>query len=374
MNDIDKSKSKKYIKIGAVVIIIIIAIGTVFLLNKNLKKNKTDFDNNATTDLTKELINEIGILNEKATEYYLSNYDNEKFISYYSYLTKISGAEATIDDVVEKTGYKLPERLKDTAIHLVKPKSLKGYNNVVINEVDKQDNLEILTVYTAVPVETGIFISSVYDKGGILTNEEYKDFVIKHSPIKGEIKNPAFDSQTYKDIIETVGGKDGNLKDGNVKHLASNDKYAVIVISDSKNPAYIKEYALQNTEGKWEIILEGLEAKEKIIVTVNTQYPDFELALLPVYNISSYGEITSDLQELIKTMKQADKIAKDEELSYSCMAGNFAYLEFKSGIKAVCYFNSGKIDVYPVEDYIAAIKKMLELEENPPVFIIKFEN
>lgn len=346
-------------------IIAIIGIFTIYFFNKQSNASvQSDFTLDATT---LESLNEF---NQKLDEYYIETWDNNKFISYYSYLATNDYTEIMLEDVEKALNYTAPEEIKDVQIHFVKPKSLKPYlgDNII------DDDPEVLTVYSALPVEGGMYISSKFDKGGFVSSENYKKFVSEHSWLKGETRMPDKDSEEYKEVIKAVEKKDENLKDGNVKHLACNDKYAMIVISSKDDPAYIKQYALEKQKnGKYDIIIEELELRDNKIF-VNYAYTDFDLALLPLYEIYLYNNIQSNQTYLVDLLKENERIGVDEELTYSCGAGNFVYLEFKSGLKILLYANENNTtDVYEVENFTVALSKMLELEPNPPVFILNFE-
>lgn len=349
-----KNKSKNIIIIS----IAIILIGLVFILFRSINK------------IDKKDIKGIKELNEKLDEYYMKMWDSSKFISSYSYFTKYNGEEVKISDIEESLDYSFPKELKDTSFHFLKPKDLKPFLNDKISNEDQ----EILTVYTAIPIEEGVFISSKYDEGGILSNEEYKNLVMSQSWVHGDIKNPIPDDIEYKEIVKATIEKDSVLKDGNVKHLAHDDKYGIIVMSSKVDPAYIKQYALEKNKDKgWKIIVEDLEMVDSRIF-VNYAYTDFELGLLPKYEISEYKNISSKLDSVINQLKSSGDLDNSEKPIYSCTAGNFTYIEYESGLKTLLYKQSkGTTDIFEVDNFKTALSKMIELEKNAPIFILNFK-
>lgn len=363
----ENNKNRKNL-IGIILVIIIIGlIMSVYFYTKFNKNNSNNIQFN---------INALNELNQKVDDYYMQAFNQEMFTSQYSYLIKADGTEATIDDISEFTGYKIPEEFSNAVIHFVKPSSLLDYPNVKIKEQEGNIDLEVLTVYTAIPMEDGgMFISSKYDEGGILTSEEYKEFVLNNSPIYGEIRNPKPTSEEYKLIKDAVGKYNNEVLDGNVKYLACNDKYAMIVISSKENPSIIKQFLLENKNNNWEVTMSGLETNPKVKIFINTSYPNFDLNMLPKYNLSEFT-IVSGLEDIVKQLKEQGGIKDDEILTYSCGSGRFSYMEFKSGYKMLGYINDqGTFDIYEVDSYVSALQKMIELDSiNPPTFIINFEN
>lgn len=358
------NNKKKVIAI-IVIIAIIASFALIFILNNNKNTNST-----STFNLDQQTIEQLNILNEKLDEYYIQNWDQNEFLSSYSYLVKSDGTEVTLQDLSETLGYETPESLKDVSIHFVKPKSLKPYLQDKILEEDE----EILTVYSALPVENGMYISSKFDEGGFVSNEDYKTFVESNSWYHGDIKTPEKDSQQYNNIIKAVVDADSMLQDGNVKHIACDDKYAVVVISSKDDPAYIKQYALQQNEDKtYKIIVDELEMVNSKIF-INYAYTDFDLAMLPLYEISEYKNISSNQQSAITTLLEAGEITENDQLTYSCGAGNFIYLEFNTNKKLLLFLNeNGQMDIYEVDNFKTALSQMLKLQQNPPAFILNFE-
>ncbi|MDE6357264.1 MAG: hypothetical protein K2L15_01595 [Eubacteriales bacterium] len=352
-----KNNKKKIVSIAIAVLIVI--IGAVIIYFSFNKGNK-----------------DINELNEKLDEYYMGAFNDEMFVSQYSYLMKANGTEATIADMAEFTGYKLPKKFENVIIHFVKPKSLLEFPNVKIKKAESEIDLEVLTVFSAIPLEDGsFFISSKFDEGGILTSEEYQKFILKNSPIHGEIRNPEFTSEEYKTIKKAIGEYDEEALDGNVKYLACNDKYAMVVISSKNNSGLIKQFLLENKDGNWEVVMDKLEENEKARIFINTSYPDFDLSLLPKYNLALF-QITSELDDIIAQLKEQNGIKQEEVLTYGCAAGKFIYTEFESGYKMLGHINEeGNFDIYGVDSYKTALQKMVELDSvNPPTFIINFEN
>ncbi len=358
-------KNKKNSIIILSIVIVLVAIISIVYVYINKNKN-----NNTNITLQQTTLDNLNEFNQKLDQYYIDTWNENKFLSSYSYLVKNNGEEVTIQDIEEVLGYTVPEELKNVSLHFVKPKSLKPY----LGDKIIDDDPEILTVYSALPVENGMYVSSTFDEGGFISEKDYKQFVTEHSWVHGEVRTPNKDDKEYIQILEAVQQKDNLLQDGNVKHIACDDKYAMIVISSKDDPAYLKQYALQKNENNgYDIIVEGLEGLDNKIF-INYAYTDFELSLLPLYEIYNYENISSSLDYVVKNLKESGELDNNEELTYSCGAGNFIYLEFKSNLKMLLYINQeGLMDIYEVDNFKTALSQMLKLETNPPAFILNFE-
>lgn len=367
-------KNKKY---GILIIIGIIIAITVFLLIKsngttnNDSTNNNEVTTNKKIEITPEISKLIKKLNEVLDMYYMNTFDaNDIYISSYSYLMTVSGKEILINDL-ETADYEVPEELKNTTIHFVKPRSLKPYLDDKISDED----LEILTVYTAIPTNDGVFISSNFDEGGIISDEQYKQFILDNSWAKGEVKAVEKDTPEYNAITKSIVESAPLLKDGNIKHIVANDKYVVVVISQKSDPAIIKQYALQKQEDStYSILFDNLSSVDAIKY-INYNYTDFDLGILPLYKLSEFDDISSDLTKTVAQLIDNGDVDAKDKITYKCTAGNFSYIEFGSNLKLLLHLNNNsELDLFEVDNFKTALSKMLELSENPPAFILNFDN
>lgn len=361
------NKSKK--PLITFILLIAILTSVVMFKSTNGGNNKIEVNASNKIKIDDETLNQIKELNEKLDKYWLEGWNDNKFLSFYSYIANYDEKELTLEDFEKYMNYEIPKNLKNINVHLVKPKSLKPY----LNENILDDGLEILTMFTAVPTKDGVYISSKLDKGGIITDAQYKEFVLNHSWIHGDVITPEKDSTQYKQILDAVAKKDENLKNGNVKYIACDEKYANIVISSANDPYYLKEFNLERKEEGYEVIVEELEQFDDKIYS-NYAYTDFNLDLLPKYEIEAYAPIDPDYSSsILEGLVEKNYVDKDEKLSYFCGYGNFIYMEFETGRKLLLNNNNSTFDVTEVDNFKTALAQMLKIEQNPPIFILKFE-
>lgn len=319
----------------------------------------------SSNSLTDELRVEIQDFNQKLDEYYVMTWSENQYISHFGYLTsQITGVEVTISDIYEYFQTEVPENLLNAEIYFVKPKTLKPY----LKDGILDEDLEILSVYSAIPLEEGgVFISSRYDEGAIITFEAYKDFAMNNNPMYGDIVSLNYTQEDYQNILKAVAEKDEYMENGNVKHMTTNGKYASVVVGSPQNPANIRQFGLMiNSDGNWEVIIENLEQVDQVIFT-NYAYTDFDLGLLPSYNLQ-YMSFSSNVDELLYQLSDDGVISDSDVANYACMSGNFAYIEFENGKKILKHSEN----VYDVKDAIEAIELMFTLDYNPPFVIVKF--
>ena len=156
----------------------------------------------------------------------------------------------------------------------------------------------------------------------------------------GEIKNPKKGEDEYNAIIK-ASGVSGNI---DVKHIACDNKYAVLVVGSLDDPTDIKEFAFLNDNGKWGIIANDLATVANAKQYMNERYPDMELGLLPIYNIKDYGTIVTGFDDYISSLVSLGMI-KDGDMKQGAYdmngAGNFVYIEPKAtGKRLIGHVNS----------------------------------
>lgn len=318
------------------------------------------------------IYSQIDEMNKAAASYYSKNFKKIGFLSVYGYLYNASTEEmVNISDIEESEKWTCPDEIKnETEFIYIKPEDLNEFENIVIENPNSKE----LELFTALITKDGVIISSENNKGGMIKSEEYKNLLLKYSFEHGSILNSTESDEQYTEILDAVIELEGD-KGFTVKHLACNDKYAAIVVGEKENPASITEYALQKIDDKWTIIVPNLEMTPVYKMAVNMLYPDFELGLLPIYNIASFGGIESQLDNVIESAKGVE-IVNDSDLPavYSCASGHFVYFEFKSGKKLLGFVNDKReLKFYEVNDIKEAIQCMVGLEENPPVFILNID-
>lgn len=345
-------------------IVILVSIG-VICYNMSNKNNKN-------SEISSEVLaikDKIDSLNEYLNEYYMYQWQNEKFLSISSYFAKQDSSLVTLEDITNHTNFEISDELKEVSFHYVKPASLLEFLPNSILETD----LELMTVFTAVPVENGYYISSKYDEGGILSPDDYRKFVVNHHFEHGEIVNPLKDDPEYTNIIKAAANNNSEILNGNVKYISYDEKYAILITSIEKTPSITKQFVLVKNNNTWEVGINSLEERSDSKLAINYAYNDLNLSLLPIYEVSSF-KVISDLSPFQDLLVQNGTLA-NKEISYSSGAGNFVYFETTDDKKLLLHISDdSNITIYEISNYKEGISVMSSLEDIPPVFILNFEN
>ena len=306
---------------------------------------------------------------ESIQKYYDDKAVTEGLLSQYGFLYSLSKENVvSLSDIINE-GYLTADDdvAKNTDVLLIRP---ADYNSVIGSEGGEK----ALSVFTALNTKNGYFLAGVGVEPKMLTAQQYQQLVGIYSFEHGEIKNPKKGEDEYNAIIKAAGVS-GNL---DVKHIACDDKYAVLVVGSIDDPTDIKEFAFLKENGSWGIIANDLATVANAKQYLNERYPDMELGLLPIYNIKDYGTIVTGFDDYVSSLESLGMIKSGDmkQGAYECGAGNFVYIEpVATGKKLIGHINSqNKLEFFEATSLEDAISIMLQQEKNPPVFILKFDN
>lgn len=370
---------KSIIGLVAAIVVVIAAVGA-FIGYKQLTKKPAEekklADNSGVVEyktglsdlvLDESLISEIKELNEAVDKFYNDKKDTDGIITEYGLMFDM--ADNKLIDTVTLSNedyFSISEKLSGNVdILYIRPGDLGGI-------ADKAIKGSELAPMTAINTADGYYVSSKDIEAVYVDEKTYKTLLRYYSFSHGDRRNPTAGSDEYKAIMAATGFAEPY----DVKHIDCDDKYAVVVVGSLTDNSDIREYVLVNDNGSWSLGIDGLEDKGNARQLVNHKYPDMELELMPKYNIGSYGKIMTNLTDYIDQLKQL-KLLNDSDLTdgtYNCAAGTFVYIQANStGKRLLGHLGSdGKLQFFEVNSLEEAVANMVELDEEPPVFIVKF--
>lgn len=355
-----KSGKRKIIAVVAVIVIAAALIGGYYIYRQS---NITEIAVGLSDiELNDELKNEMQNLVNTANTYLNENkYEKTLTSQYgllYSYKDKINVMAA---DIVQNSNIS-KDILAEMDIIYAKPAD-------VISSMEG-DELEI---FLSVNSSSGYYVVSASGENAVYTEEEFKNILMKYAPVHGDVRNPQRGSDEHTAIIKTAE-LDG--EDIDIKHIACDNKYAVVVGGSISNPAKIKEAALVKEESGWKVVNDRLSASESSYIDINAELPDMDLGLMPVYNIADFGAVdTSDMDSIANSLIELNMMTEaDKETMYAAGCGRFAYIQLENGKRLVGYIGDDKkLEFNEADNITETITYMLKCEKNPPVFIARFE-
>lgn len=361
-SNLGKSKSPKN-KIIAVVFIVLILIAAGIGYYSFRKANITEISVGLSNiKLTDELKTNMKSLAVDAQSYFNENKGNKVLTSQYGllYSYKDKANVMTIDIAGDSS---------------VDAKTMAEMDVLYVNSKDINADITDgeLNIFVSVNSSDGYYVVSPKGEDAIFTEEEFKNLLMKYAPTHGEIINPQRGSEEHTAIVTAAGL---SLNDIDIKHIACDNKYAVVVANEIKNPAYIQEIALIKEENGWKVVNDKLAYSENSYIDINSMYPDMDLGLMPIYNIFDFGKIkTSEMSGIADSLIQLGMMTSaDKSTMYACGCDRFAYIQLENGKRLVGFIgDDGQLEFNEADDISSTIAYMLQCQENPPVFIARFE-
>lgn len=227
-----------------------------------------------------------------------------------------------------------------------------------------------LVACTAYNTKEGYYVSSENLEGSYYAESDYNNLILKYSFTHGNIVSPKRGDVNFSAILAAASIDDSY----DIKHIAYDDKYAVVVANKLGDTAQFIHSVLVKNGEEWTVGMGNVARAKNAKQTVNAQYPDMELGLMPIYNIGDYPEIMSDLTDFASQLVDLGMLTQEETQNmYGCSAGAFAYIETQEGRRLIGYMEEDeKLAFYEMGSLEEAISTMVRVQEDPPVFIIKF--
>lgn len=355
-----KSGKRKLIAVIAVIVIAAALIGGYYIYRQS---NITEIAVGLSDiELNDELKSEMQNLANTANTYLNENKDDKTLTSQYgllySYKDKINVMAA---DIAQNSNIS-KDILAEMDIIYAKPSD-------VISSMTG-DELEI---FLSVNSSSGYYVVSASGENAIYTEEEFKNILMKYAPVHGDVRNPQRGSDEHTAIIKAAGLDDEDI---DIKHIACDNKYAVVVGGSIANPSEIKEAALVKEESGWKVVNDRLSVSENSYIEINSELPDMDLGLMPVYNIADFGAVdTSDMDSIADSLIELNMMTEvDKKTMYAAGCGRFAYIQLENGKRLVGYIGDDRqLEFNEANDITETITYMLKCEKNPPVFIARFE-
>ncbi|MCC8097302.1 MAG: hypothetical protein LIO44_01830, partial [Eubacterium sp.] len=111
----------------------------------------------------------------------------------------------------------------------------------------------------------------------------------------GDIAAPDEGTNDYERLYSLISKEWGDGYTPDIKYMYTDSKYGIAVANVLENPADFKEFLFMKSGSSWALKSKDLVNKNNVKQYINEKYPDMDLALLPVYNLSEYNDFKTDL-------------------------------------------------------------------------------
>ncbi|MDR2938719.1 MAG: hypothetical protein LBV08_00180 [Clostridiales bacterium] len=229
-----------------------------------------------------------------------------------------------------------------------------------------------------------IFISYEIKSGFIITSNNLpKTSITKeaHDKILGKyITEDSYSTRIYpsdenfepiKASIQKYCSFDDDI---DFRSLIKDDRFATVIFSPKEKYTDVRSFILEKENNEWAVKIDNVAEFIKPYIEVNKRLINFNLELLPKYNLSQFvGGLQNDYPQYVDYLKTQGYIdEEDGELVFFSSIDKFSYMEFSGGKKYLGNFtDDGVFMLYPVQSIEEASITMLTLNENAPLFILR---
>lgn len=186
-----------------------------------------------------------------------------------------------------------------------------------------------LSVFTAIKLagNNKILLSSAAGSAGSITLEDYRKLLKSYNQNHGEIGSPVAGSEEYERILNFIRVHEGIYDSYFVREMKMDEKYAIVTLSSQANTLDIKQYILINDNNFWEVAMSEIETEVRVVTAVNQHLPDFNLSLLPTFNIAaSKNNLKADNSAVFKVMVMNNLIESTSQIYYACGTTDYCYI------------------------------------------------
>ncbi|MDO4530354.1 MAG: hypothetical protein Q4C06_00095, partial [Bacillota bacterium] len=168
----------------------------------------------------------------------------------------------------------------------------------------------------------------------------YTALLAGYNQSHGTIGKLSSASAEYGRILNYIGLYEGKFEDLFVREIRKDNKHAVVTFSPVTDTTKIKQYVLQNDNGFWEVVYPNVQLDIYPITAINKLVPDFNVGLLPNYNLAAWrGMIYPEQGGAQAAMFSKNYITSMSQVKYQCATSNCAYMVLQDGSGYVAYLD-----------------------------------
>ena len=223
-----------------------------------------------------------------------------------------------------------------------------GYEILLIdgNDLAKYDGANVpsggknFCVFAAVKQNNKYLLACADGKAGQISQSDYASLLAQYNQSHGTVGRLSSASAEYGRILNYIGLYEGKFEDLFVREIRKDNKYASVTFSTAANSANVKQYILKNDDGFWEVVYPNVQLDAYPINAINKLVPDFNVEVLPKYNLAAWRNIIKAEQGgAVAAMFSNYLITSKSQIAYQCATSNCAYFRLTDGSRCVAYSN-----------------------------------
>lgn len=304
-----------------------------------------------------------------ASSFYMDKAVQQTILSKKGQLYVNSTACYVTTDLLSESGY-LQASLSDFDCDIL---LLKSSDVAEYTQTELPSAIQNVDIFTAAKQPSGSKILLCSTKGKItsISQEQYNGLLNKYDTYHGRIAKLSPQMEEYERILNFIRVYEGNYDQYYVRDIRADEKYAVVTFSSQSTPNNVKQYVLINEDGFWEVAIDDLDKKSNLHYAINSVLPDFNLSLLPPYNVYFYkNDMKADFSDVLKHMITYELIEQQSQVQYKCGTTNYCYMVLYGGERYLGKKIETGWDVWKVKSAEDAVSAMELDNQNAPTFIV----
>jgi len=287
-----------------------------------------------------------------------------------------SGEYITAELLVNQGNLDEEYLIEDLFILHLRPVDLDLFYEVSFDDMSASQ-MGFLTVFLGYELPSGIGLFSRFG-AQMIFRENLNQLLLNHySSNNGEITRPTTQDDVYHAVIGMLSGANPE-GDVFIRYLAVDDVHGFVAFSMSVDAHNIRNYVFELEYDNYQlaglrILATGFETTQHPKVAINGAVPNFNLMLMPEYDIANIGLLdgsSSVFLDILATMEQNGQIEEDGEPTFVSATADFAYIVHTSGNVFFGQYGGHGWSIVPVDDWQTAEALMVDNVNNPPLYII----
>ena len=196
--------------------------------------------------------------------------------------------------------------------------------------------------FAAVRQSGKILLASEDGRAGSISEESYDSLLAKYNQNHGAVGRLSSASPEYDRIQNYISLYEGKFESYFIREIRKDSRHAVVTFSSMNNTAAVKQYILRNQNNFWEVVYTNVEMDVYPITSINKLVPDFNVNLLPAYNLASWrNQIVQSQGGAVAALFSGHFISSESEIMYQCATSDCSYLRLRNGRRFAAFKEGG---------------------------------
>lgn len=232
-----------------------------------------------------------------------------------------------------------------------------------------------LNFYVTLPSDSSYLMMGSSNTLGRITAKQYTEFMQEYYISHGTIRRITASSPEYLQISNAINDYLSTQSSFFIRYAMRNDKYAIVVASPKSNYTNIKQYLIVFEADSCNVIMNNLENVSSLGGFITNKVFDFDIALLPKYELINYkSKMYKDMSAITDILIINGYISPDSgDITFISGTSGFAYVTYSDGQKFAAVAPDSIWKVVAVDNAEVAKQIFDNYSTQAPDFVLSWE-